>query len=326
MQAWCVTQHGDPAAVLQLQERTLPAPGPGEVQLSVNAAALGLPDVLMCRGRYEFKPDTPFTPGQDVCGVVTAVGEGVSLCPGERVLGVSSFFLGYGSLAQACMSMQDMLYPVPDGMTDTEAAAFGIAYQTAWIALVERAALRAGQTLLVLGAAGGSGSAAIQLGRALGARVIAVAGSADRCARCRELGAEYSVDYRTEDLVSRVRELTGGAGADIVFDPVGGELAPTAAGAMARGGRLLAVGFAAGQWGDVAARDLALANIDLVGVYAGGYTAQERQAFHRDLCARFDSGDIAPVIGSETPFTEVPAALQALEQSRVVGKIVTRPT
>jgi len=320
-----VTRHGDPTDVLQLQTRTLPEPGPGEVQLTVRAAALGLPDALMCRGRYEFKPEMPFTPGQDVCGVVQAVGEGVSLSPGERVLGVSSFFLGFGSLAQQCMSMQDMLYPVPDSMTDTEAAAFGIAYQTAWIALVERGGLRAGQTLVVLGAAGGSGTAAIVLGRALGAEVIAVAGSADRCASCLELGAQAAIDYREEDIVPRIRDLTHGRGADLVFDPVGGALAQTVSSAVARGGRVLAVGFAAGTWGDIAARDLALGNIDLVGVYAGGYTPEERQGFHRALCERFATGEIHSVIGQETPFSEVPNALQTVEESSVVGKVVTRP-
>lgn len=325
MKAWCVQRHAAPRSALVLEHKQLPDPGPGEIRLRVDAAALGLPDVLMCRGNYEFKPELPFTPGQEFAGTVLAVGEGSSAIVGEQVLGVSSFFNGQGSLAQECMSLDGMIYPIPEGMSDTDAAAFGIGYQTAWIGLVERAAIQADDTLLVLGGAGGSGSAAIQLGSALGARVIAVAGGEQRCAACLALGASEAIDHHSEDFVAQTLQLTADVGADIVFDPVGGEVFERASGCLANGGRLLAVGFAAGRWGNADTHTLVVRNATVMGVYAGAYNPQQRLGFHQSLTELYQRAAIRPVVGEIVAFPDVPVALEALAASRIAGKIVTRP-
>ena len=169
MRAWRVTGLGEPEQVLELQECELPDPGPGEMKIAVQVAGIGLPDALMCQGEYAFKPTVPFSPGQEMCGRVLAVGEDVSYQPGDRVMGVSAFFAGQGGFAEQCITHSDMVFPVPQTMGDVDAACFVIPYQTAWLGLVDRAGLLAGDDLVVLGAAGGSGCAAVELGAALGA-------------------------------------------------------------------------------------------------------------------------------------------------------------
>lgn len=324
MKAWQVSAAGAPGDVMVMGDRALPDPGPGELQIAVAAAALGLPDVMMCRDRYDFKPPRPFTPGQEMAGTVLQVGEGVSLQPGQRVMGVTAFFNGYGGFAQQCMSMEGMVYPVPDTMPDSDAAAFTIPYHTAWLGLVNRGTLVPGETLLVLGAAGGSGCAAIQLGKALGARVIAVAGGAQKLARCRELGADALVDHRQEDLAQAVLEQTAGKGADVVFDPVGGAAASAALACVANEGRMLAVGFASGSWADLPAHELVLKNAGLIGVYVGAYSPEQRAEVHRQLLLRYDAGDLQPPLADAVSFAGIPAALDALEARKVSGKLVAR--
>lgn len=322
MQAWMITAHGAAPEVMVIEDRQLPACGPGELRIAVAAAAIGLPDVMMCKGIYEYKPTLPFTAGQEVCGTVLETGTGVSCAAGDRVMGVTSFFLGYGGFAEQCMSMEGMVYPVPDSMSDREAAAFGIPYQTAWIGLHERAQLQRGEIVLVLGAAGGSGSAAVQLAKALGARVIAVAGSDSKLAACKEFGADEVINHRTQDVVAEVNRLSDGCGADIIFDPVGGALCKTAAEAIASGGRLLAVGFASGEWAGVSTHTLVIKNASLVGVFAGAYSPDQRQGFHQQLVALYEAGHISPLIQDVIEFEQLPAAMAKVEAAEVVGKYV----
>ena len=247
MRAWQVQGAGEPIDVLRLVEREPPEPGPGEVRIRVTAAGLGLPDVFMCRSTYPLTPPLPFTPGQEATGTVTAVGEGARLSIGDRIMCVTSFSGGDGSFAEECLAAARGAFPVPDGLTDAEAAGFWIPHLTGWIGLVDRGELVEGDWLAVLGAAGGSGIAAVQLGRALGARVVAIVSDDVRAAFCRELGAEATINHGDGPLAPALRDLTGGRGVDLLYDPVGGALAEDAAGALARYGRLLAVGFASGR-------------------------------------------------------------------------------
>ena len=222
MQAWLVSGAGAPSAVLERVERAAPEVGPGLVRARVHAAGCGLPDVLMCRGTYPLTPPLPFTPGQEIAGEVLEVGPDCESRVGERIMGVTAFLTGFGGFADEALVYDHFALPIPAEMSDEQAAGFSIPYHTAWVGLVRRAALAPKETLLVLGASGGTGSAAVQLGRALGARVIAAAGGPDKVAFCRALGADEVIDYRSEDIPERVRELTGGTGAQVIYDPVGG--------------------------------------------------------------------------------------------------------
>ena len=205
MRAWQVQDAGEPIDVLRSVEIPMPDPGPGQIRVRVTAAGIGLPDVLMCRGSYPLTPALPFTPGQEATGIVTAIGDGVRREIGSRVMLVSAFYDGHGSFAEECLSQSSTAFPVPEGLADAEAAGFWIPHLTAWTGLVERGHLAAGEWLAVLGAAGGSGIAAVQLGRALGGRVIAVVGDQERAAFCCELGAEIAIDHRDGPLAALLR-------------------------------------------------------------------------------------------------------------------------
>jgi NADPH2:quinone reductase len=300
-----------------------PTPGPGELRIRVRAAAVGLPDALMCRGTYAFRPQLPFVPGQEVCGVVDAVGDDVDIAIGARVMAVTNFYDGRGGFAEATIARADTAYRVPDPMSDVDAAAFRIGFSTAWIGLVRRGGLQRGDTLLVLGAAGGSGAAAVQLGHALGARVIAVAAGEERLAFCERIGGEVLVDRSTQDVPAAVLEATEGRGVDLVYDPVGGAPARAVVPTLARGGRLLAVGFASGSWPEIDAHQLVLANASLVGVYAGGYTRHENDADHEALLTLAADGRLTG-LAAEVPFEDVPATVAAVDASAVTGKLVVR--
>jgi NADPH2:quinone reductase len=325
VKAWQVHAKGEPAAVLRLVDVDPPEPGPGQVRLRVTAAGIGLPDVLMCRGTYPLTPELPFTPGQEATGVVTAVGPGVSLPVGAQVMAVTAFTEGRGSFAEECLASADSAFPVPDGLDDVRAAGFWIPHLTGWIGLVDRGGIAPGDRLAVLGAAGGSGSAAVQLGKALGAWVVAIVGDEQRAAFCRELGADATLDHRRGPRAPALRELTGGRGVDLVYDPVGGAAAEDAAGALARGGRLLAVGFAGGSWPAIPAHRLVVANTSLVGVFAGGYTRTELDAMHVELSALTADGRLRNAVTATVPFDELPAALRRMADRAVVGKLVLVP-
>ena len=322
MKAWQVQAPGEPIDVLHEVELDPPEPGPGQVRLRVMAAGIGLPDVFMCRGTYPLTPPLPFTSGQEATGTVTAVGEGVSLPIGARIMCVTAFWQGHGSFAAECLAAAEGAFPVPDGLTDTEAAGFWIPHMTGWIGLVERGGLAPGDWLAVLGASGGSGIAAVQLGRALGARVIAIVGDEERATFCRELGADATINHREGPLAPALRDATGGRGVDVIYDPVGGSLAEDAAGAMARYGRLLAVGFASGSWPKIKADDLVIANTSLVGVFAGGYSREELDNIHANLAGLVGDGRLRNAVTAEIAFDDLPGALQRMADRAVVGKRV----
>lgn len=323
MRAWRVVSHGEPVDVLRRVDLDgPPEPGPGQVRIRVAAAGIGLPDVLMCRGTYPLTPALPFTPGQEVAGTVTAVGPGVELALGGRVMAVTAFTDGYGSFAEECLAPIGSVFPVPDGLDDARAAGFWIPHLTGWAGLVHRGGVRPGEWLAVLGAAGGSGIAAVQLGAALGARVIAVVGDAARAEFCRGLGAEATLDHRAGPLAPALRELTGGHGVDVVYDPVGGAVAADAAKALARRGRHLAVGFASGSWVRIPAHELVVGNASLVGVFAGGYTRSELGDVHAELSSLVAAGKLPSAVTDTVPFDELPAGLQRVADRGVVGKLV----
>jgi NADPH2:quinone reductase len=325
MRAWQVHSAGEPIDVLHEVEVEPPEPGPGQVRIRVTAAGIGLPDVFMCRGTYPLTPPLPFTSGQEATGTITAVGEGVELSIGARIMCVTMFWMGHGSFADECLVAADSAFAIPDGLSDAEAAGFWIPHMTAWVGLVDRGRLAAGDWLAVLGAAGGSGIAAVQLGHALGAKVVAVVSDEDRSEFCRGLGADATVNHRDGPLASALRDVTDGHGVDVVYDPVGGSLAEDAARALARYGRLLAVGFASGRWPEVAAHELVVTNTSLVGVFAGGYSRAALDDMHAQLAGLVADGRLRNAVRAEVAFDELPAALQRMADRQIVGKIVMVP-
>jgi NADPH2:quinone reductase len=322
VQAWRVERPGEPSEVLSLLDVPIPEPGPGQVRVRVTAAGIGLPDLLMCRHTYPLTPSGPFTPGQEVSGVVTAVGPDVDLALGTTVMSVTSFMDGNGSFAEECLAPAESSFAIPSGLDDIDAAGFWIPHLTAWVGLVDRAGLEQGQWLAVLGAAGGSGIAAVQLGRALGARVIAVVSDTARAEFCQSLGANKTINYRDGDLAGGLRQMTDGRGVDAVYDPVGGSMAEEAATALARHGRLLAVGFASGSWPRIETHNLVVSNTSLIGVYAGGYGRGELDAIHSELSRLISSGRLQNAVTTKVPFADLPSALQRLAGRSVIGKMV----
>ncbi len=321
MRAWQVARHGEPTDVLELVDVDEPVPGPGEVRVRVEAAAIGMPDVFMCRDTYAFKPPLPFVPGQEVCGVVDAVGEGVSPSVGRRVMGVTTFYDGRGGLAEATILQESTAFRAPETMSAVDAASFRIGFSTAWVGLVRRGQLQAGEMLVVLGAAGGSGTTAVQLGLALGANVIAVGSGGDKLSFCRRLGAAVVIDRTSEDVTEGIQAATAGRGADLVYDPVGGELAAQALRALGQNGRFLAVGFASGDWVQAETHDLVLRNQSLVGVFAGGWSREEDEADHEALLALHAEGKLTG-FATVHPFEELPVAIASIADGTAIGKMV----
>jgi NADPH2:quinone reductase len=313
MKAWMVTAVGAPADVLEIGEREPPDPVPGEVGVEVRVAAAGLPDVFMCRGQYEFDPPLPFTPGEEVAGVVTDARHAPGFEPGQRVMGVTAFYRGHGGFAERSVLVADATWPIPEEMSDVDAAAFGIPFRTAYLGLVTRGRLSEGETLLVHGAAGGTGFAAVQVGKAVGARVIAVASGAEKCQACRESGANEVIDRSQRDFVDTVKALTEGCGVDVVFDPVGGDTFVRSLDCLATEGRLLAIGFASGAWADAPTGKIVARNLTVVGVVAVPPSAGVAEQMYRQLMAWYDEGLVRPVVAGTYAFEQLPQALSAIE-------------
>jgi NADPH:quinone reductase len=328
MKAWQVHGVGEPADVMRMVERQLSDPGPGQVKIEVSAAGIGLPDVLMCRGTYPLTPPGPFTPGQELAGTVTAVGSGVDISVGTRVMGVSDFMNGNGSFAGEALAAAVTVLPVPDAMDDCAAAGFWIPNMTAWIGLVDRGHLEAGQRLVVLGAAGGSGIAAVQLGKALGAEVLAVAGDESRAEFCRSYGADHALVCRNDtvadgrSLAHALREVTDWHGVDMIFDPVGGAQGTSAMGALAREGKHLAIGFASGTWPTVDVQMMTLTNTSLVGVLAAGYSRDHIDGILQGLTTMMNRGELRGTVLEKVPFDQVPEALTRVASRMTLGKCV----
>ena len=312
-----------PAEKLVLREVPDLVPGEEEAVVRVHAAGVNFPDTLIIENRYQFKPELPFAPGGECAGVVEAVGARVPphVKPGMRVIA----FTTYGAFAEQVRCPGRNLIPMPDGMSFEVASAFTIAYATSYHALVDRAAIKAGETLLVLGASGGVGLAAIEIGKALGARVIAAASSAEKLAICAEHGADEGIDYEREDLRERVKALTAGKGVDVVYDPVGGRFTELALRSLAWRGRLLVVGFAAGDIPKVPANLLLLKGAALLGVFWGDYAKREPGRLMQDLLTLFGwirEGRLRPRIAGTYPLERGGEAIAALAARRVSGKLV----
>jgi NADPH2:quinone reductase len=324
MRAWKVQRHGEPGQAIALGETDIPEPNPDEVRIRVDAAALGLPDVFMCRGTYPFKPELPFTPGQEVAGVVTAAGANATTPVGARVMALTSFYRGFGGFAEEALAPDSSTFTAPEEMDPAEAACFVIPYHTASLGIETRGQLRPGETLLVLGGAGGTGTAAIQLGRAIGGRVIAVAGGKEKVEVCRRCGADVVIDHSEVDVVAAVKEATGRRGADVIYDPVGGEAFDSALRCIANEGRLLAIGYASGAWHNASTETLVRKNVSVVGVFVGAYGKPFLEKVHDRLLARWRDGAIRGQVEREIPLEEVSAALERLGQRRSFGKTVVR--
>jgi NADPH2:quinone reductase len=318
MRAWRVHELGNPSDVLSLDEVDQPTPGPGQVLVRVRAAALNFPDVLMAQGLYQEKPPLPFTPGVELCGEVVDTG--------QRVIGPPAG--GPGSFADYVLMDAASALPVPDSMSDEQAASLYLTYQTGHVGLHRRAHLQPGEWLLVHAGAGGVGSAAIQLGKAAGARVIATAGGARKVEVCRDLGADHVVDYTAEDFVPVVKEVTGGHGADVVYDPVGGDVFDKSRKCIAFEGRIVVVGFTSGRIPSAPANHALVKNYSILGLHWGLYRTMEPSLIgevHADLVRLFEAGQISPLVGSVLPLDQAPQALTALADRSSVGKIVLVP-
>jgi NADPH:quinone reductase len=321
MRAWQVIAHGEPKEVMELGEKPVPEPGAGEVRILVKAVALGLPDVFMCRGTYAFNPAIPFTSGQEVVGIVTAVGEGVDLAVRSRVIATTSFIQGNGGFAEQALAPISATYCIPDAMPDEDAAAFLIPFQTAYIALNRRGQLLQGETLLVHGGAGGIGSAAIQVGCALGAKVIATATGPERVKACLELGASLAIDIGTEDFADAVNKATEGRGANVIFDPVGGDVFIRSFTCIANEGRMLAIGYSSGSWKNAATGAVVFKNCSVVGVLAALYDKDFLDRTHEELLKLYAEGKIRPT-KQRVAFEDIPNALTDLADRKVIGRVV----
>jgi NADPH2:quinone reductase len=324
MRAWRVAELGEPRDVLRLVDVTDPQPGPGQLVVKVLACPANFPDVLMCRGEYQVKPELPFTPGVELCGQVVALGAGVDgFAVGDRVLGGA--VLPFGGFGQLALMDAAITFPAPAPLDDAEAASLYIGYQTPWFGLHRRAGLRAGETLLVHAAAGGVGSAAVQLGKAAGARVIGVVGGPEKAAVARALGADVVVDRRQEDFVEVVKAETGGRGADVVYDPVGGETYQRSTKCVAFEGRILVVGFAGGRIQSAALNHALVKNYSIVGLHWGLYHRHDPAAVaecHRALTALAGQGAVRPLVSQRLALGEVADGVQELADGVTVGRVV----
>ena len=321
MKAVLCKQYGPPDS-LAIEEVESPRPGANEAVVSVKAASLNFPDVLIIQNKYQFKPPLPFSPGSELAGVVKEVGPGVErFKPGDRVMA----FTTYGAFAEEVKTEATRLIRLPQKMDFVTGAAFLLTYGTTDHALRDRAALSSGETLLVLGAAGGVGLAAVEVGKALGARVIACASTDEKLAVCRDHGADETINYATEDLRERIRALTGGRGADVVYDPVGGPYSEPAFRSIAWRGRHLVVGFAAGEIPKLPLNLALLKGASVVGVFWGDFARREPARFAQSvaqLARWYDEGRLKPHVDETLPLTSAREALKRMAERKVKGKLV----
>ena len=325
MKAWiCDSPTGVDA--ITWTQRPTPMPKADELLIRVAAAGLNFPDLLIVQNKYQFKPEPPFVPGAEFAGVIEVIGEAVS---GFYVGQSIACLAGVGGFATHAVVKAALCMPVPDAMPLTDAAALIMTYGTGHHALYDRAQLKAGETLLVLGAAGGVGTAAIQLGKALGAHVIAAASGAQKCALCAQAGADQTIDYGAlkdpGDIREAIKSLTAARGVDVVYDPVGGDWAEPVFRSLAWRGRYLVIGFAAGQIPRLPLNLALLKGASVVGVFYGGFAKQEpgaNAAMLRDLARLCQQGRIKPVIETTLPMSELKQAYAMLQSRSVMGKLV----
>ena len=324
MKAALCKQFGPPETLV-IEDLPSPKPGAGEVVVSVKAASVNFPDVLIIQNKYQVKPPLPFSPGSELAGVVKEVGEGVTNAKrNDRVIA----FASYGAFAEECLVPAARLVPMPAGMDFVTAASFLLTYGTSHHALRNRAATKPGESLLVLGAAGGVGIAAIEIGKVLGLRVIACASSEDKLAVCREHGADETINYGSEDLREGIKRATGGKGVDIIYDPVGGPYAEAALRSSNWRARFLVIGFASGDIPKIALNLPLLMERSIVGVYWGEWTRRtpaEFAAAVKELGEWYAQGKLNPHVSSQFPLAQTAAALNELAGRRAKGKVVIVP-
>jgi NADPH2:quinone reductase len=311
-----------PPESLTVEDVDEPTPADGQVVVDVRACSVNFPDVLIIQNLYQFKPPLPFSPGAEIAGVVSAVGPNVNgITVGDRILAST----GWGGLAEKIAVAAGTVIPIPEGIDFVDASAFLYAYGTSHYALKDRAHLQPGETLVVLGAAGGVGLAAVELGAVMGATVVAAASSDDKLELCRERGASLTINYATEDLKARIREVTGGAGADVIYDPVGGAYSEPALRAIAWEGRFLVIGFAAGQIPAIPLNLALLKSCQIVGVYwgafVGRYPDRHRQNVE-ELMGWWRDGKLRPHVSSTYPLERASEAIRELADRRAKGKVV----
>lgn len=311
-----------PASTLVLEDIPAPDIKKNEILLDIHAAGVNFPDTLIIEGKYQFKPPFPFSPGGEAAGVISAVGENVThLKPGDRVMALT----GWGSFAEQVAAPNYNVLSIPESMDFTIAAAFSMTYGTSMHALKQRANLQPGETLLVLGASGGVGLAAVEIGKALGARVIAAASSAEKLEVARNAGADELINYTDTSLKDEIKRLTNGNGADVIYDPVGGDLFDQAIRAIAWNGRLLVVGFASGRIPELPVNLALLKGASVVGVFWGSFAQRQPQdnaANFKQLFAWFEEGKLKPLVSQVYPLERAGEAIDALGGRRAVGKVV----
>ncbi|MFJ9032791.1 NADPH:quinone oxidoreductase family protein [Streptomyces sp. NPDC102274] len=317
MQAWRVHRNGEPGEVMRLEEVARPVPGEGQIPLRVLAANINFPDALLCRGQYQVRPSLPFTPGVEICGETE---------DGRRVIATPA--LPHGGLAEYVVADAAALLPAPEALDDAEAAALHVGYQSGWFGLHRRARLQPEETLLVHAAAGGVGSAAVQLGKAAGATVIGVVGGQDKARVARELGCDLVIDRRADDLVGAVKEATGGKGADVVYDPVGGDAFAKSTKCVAFEGRIVVVGFASGAISTAALNHALVKNYSIMGLHWGLYNTKDPAAVarcHQELTTLAARGAIKPLISERVPMKDAADAVQRVADGITTGRVVVLP-
>jgi NADPH2:quinone reductase len=321
MKAVLCKQYGPPESLV-VEEITSKPLGKGEVRVALHAAGVNFPDVLIIQGKYQFKPEMPFSPGGEAAGEVTEVGEGVTgYKPGDRVI----VMCGWGGFADELVIGQDRIIKMPPSMDYATGAAFLMTYGTSHHALKQRAQIKPGETLLVLGAAGGVGLAAVELGKVMGARVIAAASTDEKLELCKKYGADEVINYSREKIRDRVKELTGGKGADVIYDPVGGDAFDEAIRCINWEGRLLVIGFASGRIPQLPANLALLKGCQIVGVFWGGWVAKNPQKHQKnvaELLEMYAQGKIKPFVSERFPLERAPEAITHLASRKALGKVV----
>lgn len=322
MRALLCKEHGMADKLDLVSDCPEPAAEAGQVIIDVKAAGLNFPDVLIIQGKYQIQPDMPFSPGGECAGVVLSVGEGVERYkPGDKVIAMT----GHGCFRDQIAADQHAVMPMPEGLDFRQAAGVAMTYFTSYHALKQRAQLKEGETLLVLGAAGGVGSTAVELGKYMGAKVIAAASSEEKLALCRELGADETINYSEQDLKQAVKELTGGKGVDVIYDPVGGDYAEPALRGMAWNGRYLVIGFASGPIPEIPLNLALLKGCSIVGVFWGRFIAEEPQVHLqniKDLWALFAEGKLKPAINDVFPLEDFEKAYDVMTGRLARGKVI----
>ncbi|MFT4414767.1 NADPH:quinone oxidoreductase family protein [Fredinandcohnia humi] len=326
MRKWIISKLGDPEAALEIQECPKPTPKEGEVLLKVHSFALNFFDILQCQGTYQEKHPLPFTPGAEVAGIIDEVGAGVQFQVGQRVLATPN--LPDGGYSEWVIVDHNNVFPIPEELPYEQAAGMFITYHTAYYGLKAKATLKNNETLLVHAGSGGVGSAAIQIGKAIGAKVIATAGSEEKLEVCKQSGADVVINYRTDDFVKIVKEETNGHCADVIFDPVGGEVFDQSRKCIAFDGRLLLIGFAGGTIPNAPTNHILIKNYSLVGVHFGYFRKLHPEKVvqaHKELMELYKERKINPLIYRQYSFEQVPDALNQLGSRQTWGKVIVNP-